>query len=175
MSTPTPVEFKIIDLICNLLKEQMDLSSQRVWIYNQKMKIPNDAGLFVEVRFVAAKPYGSNYECKDDEAGNFTEFQTLNQMEIYGITLYSRDESAFSRAHEVLMALTGVAAQQIQEQYHFKIGQLPASFTDTSNLEASANLFRQDLVFHTIRAYEKRRVIQYFNQFNIPPEIHVNP
>lgn len=175
MSTPLPPQFKIIDLLCDLIRGQLNLSDDQVWIYNQKRKIPNDDRLYVIVSRISSRPFAVNSTCKDDEAGNFTEFQTINALEVYGISLLSRDESALDRAHEAILALAGTLSQQTQELYNFNIGQLPTSFHDTSFLEASANLFRQDIVINSMRAYEKRRVIQYFDKFNIPPEINVNP
>lgn len=178
MSTPLPpvqYDFKIIDLICDLLKDQMDLSDEQVWIYNQKRDIPRTPGLFIEVAFLASKPYGISSQCDDDADGNFCEQQTSYMQETYTVILYSRDESAFTRAPEVLMALGGVAAQQIMEQYCFKLGPIPIAFVDTSAVEASARLFRQDITFQALRSYVKTRVLAYFDQFNIPPDIHPNP
>lgn len=174
MSTPAPTDFEIIDVLCNLIKLQLDLPDDRVWIYNQKVKIPNLPGLFVEVAFTGSKPFGAASECKDDEAGNFVEYQSVNVQETYKIILYSRDESAKTRAAEAHMALSGVLSQQAQEQYKFKIAQLPSGFLDTSFVEGSARLFRQDLTFNALRVRSKSRVIQYFDKFNIPPEIHPN-
>lgn len=174
MSTPLPAEFKIIDIICDLLRNQLALTEEQVWIYNQKRDIPNTPGLFIEVGLVATKPFATASHCADDEAGNFCEFQSLNVQETYYIHLFSRDESAFSRAWEVSLALSGVISQQAQETYGFRFGQIPTSFLDASFLEASARLFRQDLTFNALRSYSKTRVIQYFDQFNIPPIIHPN-
>lgn len=174
MSTPAPVDFEIIDVICNLIREQLDLTEKQVWIYNQKQKIPNDPGLFVSVALFSTKPFGVSSVCGDDEAGNFVETQSSNVQETYKVVLYSRDESAKARAWEVHLALTGVLSQQMQELYCFKFAQLPTAFTDTSAVEASARLFRQDITFNAIRSRTKTRVINYFDKFNIPPDIHVN-
>lgn len=174
MSTPGPVDFEIIDIICNLIKAQLDLTDDQVWIYNQKQKIPNLPGLFVSVALFNTKPFAVSSFCGDDEAGNFCEFQSSNVQETYKIVLYSRDESAKTRAWEAHLALTGVLSQQAQEQFCFKFAQLPTGFTDTSAVEASARLFRQDITFNAIRSRTKIRVIQYFDKFNIPPELHVN-
>ena len=174
MSTPAPTDYKIIDVIVQVLTAHMGLTSDQIWIYNQKRIIPNSSGLFIEVAFVGSRPFGSNVFCDDDEVGNFCEFQATNQQESYKIVLYSRDESAFTRSHEVLFALNSTAMQQACEQYQFHIGRLPTSFIDTSAVEASARLFRQDLDFNALRQYTKKTVIDYFNQFNIPPELHVN-
>lgn len=174
MSTPAPVEFKIIDVICDLVKEQLGLAQNRVWIYNQKARIPDSPGLFVEVVFNRARPFGATSVCCDDSAGNFTEYQSTNVQETYTIELYSRDESAFDRAPEVIFALTGVLAQQAQETYGFKFGDIPTDFHDLSFIEASARLFRQAISFNALRAHNGHRVIEYFDKFSIPPSIHVN-
>jgi hypothetical protein len=174
MSKLVPIQYKIIDVLCELIREQLDLSENQVWIQNQKRMISESPGLFVEVAMISSRPFGSSYHCDDDEAGVFTEYQSINMMETYAIILYSRDESAMSRAWEVVAALGGVMAQQLQETYGFRIGELPSSFLDTSALEASARLFRQDLQFNCQRAYYKEKSVNYYNQFSIPPEIHVN-
>jgi len=174
MSLPAPTNFKILDVLCDLIKDQMDLPNDSVWIYNQKWMIPSKPGLYVEVALRGTHPFGSNSQHQDDEAGNFTEYQFVNVQETYGITLYSRDESAITRAHEVVMALSGVLSQQLQETYNFHIGPLPPEFRDTSEVEASARLFRQELIFNAIRSYTKTRVISYFDKFSIPPTIITN-
>jgi len=174
MSTPAPTNFEIIDVLIDLIKNQLDLTDSQIWIYNQKVKIPNDPGLFVEIAFISARPFGVSSICSEDDAGNFIETQSVNQQETYKIVLYSRDESAKTRAWEAHLALSGVLSQQAQEQFSFKIAQLPTGFIDTSAVEASARLFRQDLTFQCIRSRTKIRVINYFDQFNIPPDIHVN-
>lgn len=174
MSTPAPVDFKIIDVICDLIKTQLALPQNRVWIYNQKARIPDSPGLFVEVAFNRSRAFGASSVCCDDNAGNFTEYQSTNVQETHTIELYSRDESAFSRAHEVIFALTGIAAQQAQETYGFKFGDIPTDWNDLSFIEASARLFRQAISFNALRAHSGQRVIEYFDKFSIPPSIHVN-
>ena len=174
MSTPVPVEYKVIDVVCQLLKSQLDLTDEQVWIYNQKRDIPRGSGLYIEVEFLSSKPFGVRTHCDNDEYGNFTEYQSSAVQETYAIRLFSRDESALSRAWEAHLALTGVASQQLQEQYCFKLADLPMSFSDESFLEASARLFRQGITFNALRAYHKQRIISYYDRFQIPPTIHVN-
>jgi hypothetical protein len=151
------------------------MSQDRVWIYNQKYTIPNDPGLFVEVACLGRKVFSNQIRSDEDEAGNFCEFQSMNVQEINTVRLYSRDESAYTRAHEVVFALNSTEAQQMAEAYSFKFGFIPTGFTDTSFLEASARLFRQDLTFQILRMYTKKRVIEYYDKFPIPPEIYTNP
>jgi hypothetical protein len=174
MSTPAPVDFKIIDVICDLIKAQLALPQERVWIYNQKARIPDSPGLFVEVVFNRSKPFAATSVCRDDAVGNFTEYQSTNVQETYTVELYSRDESAFTRSPEIIFALTGARAQQAQETYGFKFGDIPTDFHDLSFIEASARLFRQAITFNALRPHNTERVIEYFDKFSIPPSIHVN-
>lgn len=174
MSQPTPPDYKIIDVLVDVLTRHMDLTEDQIWIYNQKRKIPDTPGLFIEVAFVGTRPFGSNNYQDEDEVGNFCEFQAVNVQEAYKIVLYSRDESAFTRAHEVLFALNSTMMQQACELYHFHVGRIPHSFIDTSAVEASARLFRQDLDILTLRHYTKKRVIDYFDNFSGQPNIIVN-
>lgn len=174
MSTPAPVEYEINTLLCSLIQSGLALSDQHVWIYNQKQNIPDRAGLFVCVSLTGAKPFGNNARPQTQPNGDFVEIQSVNVQETYTVTLYSRDESAYSRAWEVLAALGGNAAQQLQERYHFQIANLPTAFVDTSALEASARLFRQDITFNAIRLRSKTNVIEYYNKFQVPPAIFTN-
>lgn len=166
MSTPAAVEYEIIDVICTLIQSQLNLPQGTVWIYNQKKNIPNGAGLFVEVEFVGSKPFGINAQEVTQDNGDYVEIQSVNVSEMYKIVLYSRDESAKTRAWEVLAALGGNAAQQAQELYSFQFAKLPSNFVDTSALEASARLFRQDITFNAIRFRTKTNVIAYYNKFD---------
>jgi len=174
MSTPAVETFQIADVICDLIKDQLSLDDSQVWIYNQKARIPNEPGLFVTVELQAARSFGTSSLCGNDDAGNFCEFQSVNMQEIYVVKLFSRDESALQRAPEVQMALSGVAAQQMCEQYCFRLGPLSVNVVDTSAVEASARLFRQDITFNALRHYNKTRVIDYYDRFSIPPSIHTN-
>lgn len=164
MSTPAPQDYEIIDVICDLVRGDMDLDEQRVWIYNQKMNIPDSPGLFVDVAFTGARPYGANSLPVETDSG-LSETQSVNVQETYSINLYSRDESAFSRAWEVTAALTGNSAEQAMELHNFQFGQIPTSFVDTSFLEASARLFRQTISFNALRVRSKTRAISYYDKF----------
>ncbi len=174
MSTPALVEYEIIDLLCSLVQTQLALPDQTVWIFNQKQNIPDRAGLFVVAEFLGAKPFGTNARQRTRENGDYVEDIGVNIQETYKLVLYSRDESAFTRAWEVLAALNGNAAQQLQEQYAFQLANLPTAFIDTSAVEATARLFRQDITFNAIRFRTKTNVIQYFDKFQIPPTVHTN-
>ena len=120
---------EIIKVVADILQAELSLKNDRVFLYNQKWNIPPDQDLFVVVGFQSAKPFGvkSQYE-NDPVSGDLVEVQSVNQQETYTIDLISRDHSARMRKQEVILALNSTAAQQAQEQYSFKIANLPHDF-----------------------------------------------
>ena len=168
---------EIIKVVADILQAELSLKNDRVFLYNQKWNIPPDQDLFVVVGFQSAKPFGvkSQYE-NDPVSGDLVEVQSVNQQETYTIDLISRDHSARMRKQEVILALNSTAAQQAQEQYSFKIANLPTTFVDVSDLEASALLNRYRLAFNVLVVYRKVKSVDYFDQFQIPPQkILTNP
>lgn len=174
MSKQVPVEYNIIDLLCQLMQAELDLSVEDVWIYNQRKKIPNTTGLKVVVAQVSQRPFSTQTVCDADDEVAFSEFQSVNVQETYRISLFSYDESAMKRNWEATVALASDLSQRLQEQFCFHIAPLTQPFQDVSFLEASANLFRQDVLVVTMRAYYKAKTIPYYDKFSIPPQIHVN-
>lgn len=174
MSEQPTTLFNTLDALVQLIREELDLLPEHVTIYNQKSRLPNGDGLFVEIEPLSSRTISSGRNCDTDDAGNFCEFLFANKQETYAIKLFSRNEEALTRVPDVDMALHSTRAQQLCEQYNFNLGPLSTGATDTSAVEASARLFRQDLVVVVNRHYAKKRVISYFDRFSIPPNIHVN-
>jgi hypothetical protein len=162
--------------LCALLYSQLNLTQDRGWIYNQKVDIPNDDGMFFSVAFVRSKPFGSSLTYKNNpETNQLEEYQSLNQQETYRIDLYSRDASARQRNHEVVFALHSTACQQMQERYSFRMGYIPTSMLDVSAVEGAARLNRYSLTFRLLRAYSRTKPIEFYENFSIPPNLTVEP
>lgn len=167
---------EIIKVVADVIQSEMGLGNDRVYLYNQKWRIPPDEGLFVIVGFMGARAFGAKTEYENDPITNeLVEVQSVNQQEMYTIDLMSRDSSARVRKQEVILALNSTLCQQMMEQYNFKIANLPATFNDVSALEATAILNRYQLAFNTLVVYRKVKSVQFFDSFQIPPEVHTNP
>ena len=167
---------EIIKVVADVIQSEMELGNDRVYLYNQKWRIPPDEGLFVIVGFLTSKPFGAKTWYENDPITNeLLEVQSVNQQETYTIDLMSRDSSARIRKQEVILALNSTFCQQMMEQYNFKIANLPSSFVDVSELEATAILNRYQLAFNALVVYRKVKSVQFFDQFQIPPVVHTNP
>lgn len=167
---------EIIKVVADVIQAELALANDRVYLYNQKWRIPPDEGLFVVVGFQSAKAFGAKTTYENDPITNeLVEVQSVNQQETYTIDLLSRDSSARVRKQEVILALNSTLCQNAQEQYNFKIANLPTSFVDVSSLEATAILNRYQLAFNTLVVYQKIKSVLFYDQFQIPPVVHTNP
>lgn len=171
---------ELIKIICDVLAQGMDVDAKRIHAYNQKWPIPPDSGLFMVVGFLGAKPFGNNRTEQSFDPvvvsptvttpGGLAEVQTLNVQETYWIDVFSKDESARARMHEVNFAMMSTYSQQLSEKYSFQLAGLPLSFIDTSASEGSSMLTKYTATFVALRAYSQTRVIEYFDKFQNPPQ-----
>ena len=94
-----------VKIICQIIKDFMELDDSQIWIYNQDYKIPNTAGLFVVVSLLGTRPYGLRQNEIENEDGSMSEEQILNTISQYQIDIQSKDNSARLKKEEVLLSL----------------------------------------------------------------------
>lgn len=156
-----------LKLLRALLVTELDLAADRVFIYNAKWNIPTDDGLFALVSFVREKPYSTAKWHESTDAG-LTEVQEIAVQETYSIDLFSRSTDARERRQDVIFALNSDAAQRMCEENSMKLGDIPTTFLDVSEVEASARLNRYRLTFNVLRLQRRERVAPYYDQFTDP-------
>lgn len=151
-----------IQYLRDILIEEMDLDDDRVLVYNQKINLPTDDGLFVVVEFKHAKPFSARSSWTTDNPPQ--EVQEVNMQEFYTIGVFSRSLEALQRKHEVYMAFASQYSQQVQEEQSFKISRcLP--FQDLSPLEETALLYRFDIEVVVLAWYEKKKTLDYYDSY----------
>ncbi len=160
-----------VDIIRDIIKTEMKLADDRVFIYNQKWNIPTDEGLFVVIEYRGSKTLSSRNTTKQDNQGNLLEYQDVNMQEQITVQLFSRDLSALQRKEEAIMALASIYAQQQQAALSFYIARI-AVIEDLSDLEASAILYRFDIPVVVMSWYEKIKGTDYYNGFRV--KVRVN-
>lgn len=169
-------EVEMITVLAGLFQSQLDLPDDRCWIYNQKIDIRPDKGVFIDVGFIGERVIGNNRQYVSTTAGLNEIIGTVVQ-ETYSATIFSYDASARRRKFEMAMALTSTQCQQLAEKYCFSVGYIPTTFVDVSAVEASARLNRYEMTFNVTRRYELTRTVEYFDNFElaVPPEVHTEP
>ena len=176
---------EIISLLVNLIREQMQLDVNHVVTYNQRIPIPPDDTIFVAVGLLGDKPYGHkiSYEqgyipasqVGQPETVVLNEVQTQNVQQIYSIQIMSRNNDARARRQEILFALNSTRAEQLQEKYGFKIGNIPTSFNDASYVEGASRLTRYAITFNVLTAFIRIIPVNYYDDFAGSPELITQP
>lgn len=103
--------------------------------------------------------------------------ETINNKEVYiehtqqvinddiQIDVFSRNDEARQRRYEILSALTSYYSQQIQEEYQFKIYNIPHRLINTSRAEGGATIYRYTITISTQYCKEWTREIDYYDKF----------
>lgn len=150
-------------IICDILKVCMGLATDQIWIYNQRMAIPEDKRLYIVVGVISMKPYGNTNKVTASTTGMS---QDLNQYvsETLSIDLFSYDTEVQERYGEVLASLMSVYSQQIQEDLALKIFPIPLNVNDVSMVEGAAIINRLSLSFTVLRKYNTVMGAQYYDR-----------
>lgn len=160
-----------VDILRDIIKKEMCLEDDHIFIYNQKWNTPNDDALYVIIEYVGSKIISSRNTNSQDNAGNYREVQDLNTQEQITILLLSRGLEALQRKEEAVMALYSIYSQQKQSELSFKIAR-NAPIEDLSSLEASAILYRFDIPVVLFTWYEKIKSANYYNSMHV--KVRVN-
>jgi hypothetical protein len=177
MSTPaSPLKFEFIKVVAGVIQKEMDLDPSRVFLYNQEVDLQPDQGMYINIGFLGAKPFGSSLSYVSDPVEGLLENQSINMQETYSILIYSFDSTARQRKQDILFALNGQLMQQMAEKYSFRIATIPSSFVDVSEVEGTSRIDRYSLTFNALVAYGRLRAVDYFNNFpSNSPTLAINP
>jgi hypothetical protein len=147
-------------LLCQIIKTFMGLSDDQVYLYNQKFDYPKDNRIYVAVKIQTIKPFGSSSKYY----GTYEELST-NVMASLSIDIMSKSMEALTRKEEVILALRSQISQRIQVDNSFKVGELPTSFTDLSQIEGSAIPYRFNISVNMHYALMVTKNTDYYENF----------
>ncbi len=148
--------------VCTIIQTQLGLANGQVMIYNQKKLIPPTTGLWITVGIVTCKPFGMG-----TKVSGTVEHQSINMQALVSIDIMSRDDEALNRKEEVIMSLSSTFAEQIQEQYSFKIGKIPPTpLVNLGDVEGAAIPFRFNLTVQMQYMVSRSQSVPYYDQFD---------
>ena len=150
--------------IINIIRTEMGLDQNHIWIRAQNRKIPTNADeLFVVVSAVDFKPISSKsyYDSTKD-----TERQVIYGRALVQVDIFSRSIEARNRRFEVSMALNSFYSQEIQNRYQFRIFEISPSILNTSDLEGGSDINRFTLRFYAMCSEVKEKTTAYYDTFN---------
>lgn len=161
-----------LELFCDIIQTQLGLAQGKVYLYDQKINMPTDSGLFVAVGIINPKPFG-NTRIYDSSSG-FNSIQSINMKTMLSVDIISRGPEARDRKEEVIMAFNSFYSQQQQEANSFNIGIIPTSFVNLSQVDGAAIPYRFTISVNVQYFVTKVLAVPYFSNFSTP-SVLTNP
>ena len=181
------MQVEIEKIFVNLIKQYLDLPDNygtdaqgnaipTVIIRGQNIKLFNTDKLQITISTLSSNVYANRKECftkmvnqtVDDEVVQVPEFHELvhmNDRRSIQIDIYSRNNEARQRLAEVQMALTSTLAEQLQDQYQFKIGKISQAI-NLSGLDGGSEVNRYTIRLNCLCWYENDKKIDYYDKFS---------
>ena len=154
-------------IFVDILKSEMSLPNDNIWIQSQNTLIPADDDLYTIVGFTDSTTICNNNSFETTETTQI-EVQEVLQQENIQIDFLSRSNDARLRRWEYLAALKSIYSQQQQELYRFRIFRIPNSFVNTTVAEGGTQLNRFTITIPCHVWYRKEKVVadnNYFSDF----------
>ena len=151
-------------IITDIIKTQLELDNDQVYIYNQEVNIPQDGRLYIVVGFLGITPYSYNSEivCEGNDMFEVSAINSVYQVEI---NIFSKGEQALFRKEEVLLALRSQYSQNQQVLNGMSVSRTPTQLVNLSPIEGPAILYRFNMTFNMHYNEETKKEI---NQLGNP-------
>ncbi len=163
-----------LKLFLEIIRAELALQEGQVYLWDQKIKIPNDQGLYVAVGVVSEKYYSNVNRKEDDGAGGLNQVQTANVKSMLSVDLISRGPAARDRKGELVLAFNSDYSRQIQQAHGFYVAKLPDSFVNLSVLDGAAIPYRFRINVNVHYAISKTKAVQFFDTF-ADPTVTIDP
>lgn len=156
--------YSAITLFADIIRHEMDLLNTQVYLYNQKIKVPEDEKIYIAIGIGNAKPFG-NTQNLDGTGSGLNEVLSANFMTTLSIDVMSRGSDARDRKEEIVLALQSNYSQQRQEKFGFYIAPLTGSFVNLSSIEGAAIPNRFSITCNIQYKAVKTKAIDYYETF----------
>jgi len=166
------VDSLVEQIMIEIIKAEMNLDNEQVWIRSQNRKIPPDTKMFITVGVVDVPRVMSSVRyTREDEIDplKLWQCQQIVMRENIQIDIFSRDNASIRRNWEVIAALTSYRSEQAQELNNFKIFQTPSAYVNTSAVEGGSTLNRYTIIVPTHAWYYKENPLpnyDYYDEFS---------
>lgn len=157
-------------LFCEIIRKQLNLPADHVYLWDQKDFQPTDSNLYVVVSIESCKPFSN----ENVTLANGDSQQITNMYAMLGLDIISRGPAARDQKELVIMALNSTYSQQQQEANGFYIGKLSTGFTNLSQVDGAAIPYRFHISVALQYAVSLTSAQPYYDNFN-QPEIYTNP
>ena len=162
-----------LTVLVQLIKQQMNLTNAQVFVFNQKIPLIKDPGIFVAVQLLSEKIIGSNSSFEWNGT-NYVETKSINKSELIAIDIMSKDRTALDRYIEVVAALQGYHANEACLTNFMQLQILPNIHT-ISNGEGAAIPYRFEVTLRVMRVYIQTGIVPYYDHGFTPVTVITDP
>ena len=160
-----------IDYVRDILAHEITINGipidgGRVFIWNQKFRIPNDDGAFVLLRYAGSPVMISNRVSQVSTLGGLKDVQDMNLNERIIVSMFSRNMDALRNFPMMAFSLRGTYAQQTMEENSFHIARV-SGVEELSDLEATGMLYRFDMTVSVNSWYQVEKSIDFYSSFQV--------
>lgn len=160
-------------LFCDIIQTEMDLKPGRVYLWDQKINLPDDDGIVVIVSVLNPKAFG-NSTVQDGSGSGLKTIQSVNMLAALSVDILSRGPGARDRKEEILMAVKSNYAQQQMATNSFKVSELSSSFLNLSHIDGAAIPYRFNITVNMYYTVTKVKDVKYYDTF-LKPGIQTEP
>lgn len=147
-----------LHLIAHIIRTELSLDSDQVYIYNQKINIPTDDKLYVAVILENTKVISSSSKFNDG-----VEYRAVASFNTVKIDILSKTTEALIRKDEVISSLRGIFSQRVQNSNTFKIADIPSSAANISQVDGSAIPYRFNISINVTAVSKSEKSVDYYN------------
>lgn len=162
-----------LQLLCDVIQKEMELDSTQVYLWDQKIFIPQDSRLYIAVGVLNAKPFG-NTNRPDGSGLGLEADQSVNMLAQCSVDILSRGPEARDRKEEIILALQSDYAQSQQEMNSFYVAKISTSFVNLSQEDGAAIPYRFNIAINIQYFYRKIKGVPYYDDFD-PVEVTTEP
>ena len=155
----------VLKTVCDIIKNQLNLQDDQVWIYNQKVDIPNDKRMYVVVSLDDEEVFGANLESKNIEEG-LEEDTLINVKTNISINTFSAGMECIKRKYDIIGAMRSVYSLQQQEKLSMQIARIPRVMMDASFATPTERLFSYHYEYSIMHVENVTHNVDFYDDFS---------
>lgn len=154
----------VLEIFCDIIRSEMGLTANQVYLWDQKINIPTDSRLYIAVGVQSLKPFGSSRSFQSDG----TAVSSANFQATLSLDILSRGADARDRKEQVILALISQYAQSQCEINSFHIGRISTAFLNISEIDGAAIPYRFNISVNVQYMLKSQKAVSYIDSFDSP-------
>lgn len=161
-------------LVCDILQTYMQIPSDHIYLWDQKVFQPTDSNLYVAVSMPSCRPFG-NYNFPTPGDGSVSN-QFVSMYAKIDFDILSRGPAARDQKELVVLALNSTYSQQQQQANGFYISKLPlmGGFVNLSQIDGAAIPYRYKITHAMQYQANFNQTVPYYDSFQTT-QVYTNP